>query len=550
MPTRGLTHTVRCSDAVLVDAGWPTDGGSAARARHSPFLGPGKPGVVWARRIRTVTHAISIDGAGTAYITANDGVYAIDHDGHDLWTYTASPDVLVAPVVTAGGRVLADLWSDVYEYKLTDFDRSRVVGLDGCGRVAWTFLALSQSGAWPAVAPDGTLYLSAHDGRSASPEMLQAVRDGVVLWKLPIGEHDSVTAPIALASDGTIHLATVTGRVLAVTPAGSVKWAIAVSQSSTPLLSLAVRSDDGLLVVDGQRLVALDRDGKTQWAVQPRTRGLAAPALGADDTAYVGGSNALFAYGRDGALLWRRDLPGDVTGTIVARDGTIYVAVATSSVGRLYALAPSGEPRWMLYIEPTYAFAIASDGLLYALAADRLYAIGTCKHDPCGDDASAVATLDEPAPAPDVTTKVDARATPRAKPPPGDPHAGYTIHRGCPRAALAIVSEHGAPLPWYASAGSDRTVKSIAAREEFRSRAAAAAGIRSHATGFGLSCVDPRGAFAIFVTPDQPLDDAARRLGEWLVAQGLSGEIDLVVSARLQLDKVQLDKARLPPRER
>jgi hypothetical protein len=45
---------------------------------------------------------------------------------------------------------------------------------------------------------------------------------------------------------------------------------------------------------------------------------------------------------------------------------------------------------------------------------------------------------------------------------------------------------------------------------------------------------------------DQPLDDAARRLGEWLVVQGLSGEIDLIVSARPHLDKVQLDKARLP----
>jgi hypothetical protein len=73
-------------------------------------------------------------------------------------------------------------------------------------------------------------------------------------------------------------------------------------------------------------------------------------------------------------------------------------------------------------------------------------------------------------------------------------------------------------------------VKAKVMREQFRGRAlgAAAGKVNWHSSGFGVSCVEPRGSFTIFVMPGQQLGPAAQRIGEWLVRENLHGEIDLV----------------------
>jgi hypothetical protein len=99
--------------------------------------------------------------------------------------------------------------------------------------------------------------------------------------------------------------------------------------------------------------------------------------------------------------------------------------------------------------------------------------------------------------------------------------AGYDVHPDCD-GRTAIVRNTGVPFGWYADAGND------ANREEFRYRARFA--IQSvHATGFGAGCVRDL-AFVLFLTDPSAVEPATRAIGEWLVRENLSGEVDLVVS--------------------
>jgi hypothetical protein len=104
------------------------------------------------------------------------------------------------------------------------------------------------------------------------------------------------------------------------------------------------------------------------------------------------------------------------------------------------------------------------------------------------------------------------------------------LYPGCHRNTMAIVSSSGAEFPWVdSSLAGDASVEAIAAREEFRRGALRAAGpIRWHGSGFGMACVE-RVAFAVFVLPGEDVHAAAKRIGEWLVSEGLHGEIDIIV---------------------
>jgi outer membrane protein assembly factor BamB len=104
------------------------------------------------------------------------------------------------------------------------------------------------------------------------------------------------------------------------------------------------------------------------------------PAIGADGTIYIGGTNPnfdfLYAINPDGTLKWSAPL-GGYTGIspAIADDGTIYIAAVDS---KLYAINPDGSQKWTYTtggpIETSIV--LGSDGTIFAGAFDRnLYAI-------------------------------------------------------------------------------------------------------------------------------------------------------------------------------
>jgi PQQ-like domain len=226
---------------------------------------------------------------------------------------------------------------------------------------------------------------------------------------------------------------------------------------------------------------------------------------------------------RDGSTLWTLELPGILTAMVLGRDGTIYASAVDGKVGRILAIDPRGTQRWQYYLEPSLAIALGGDGLLYVAAGKRIYALGSCPTDHCSDDGSTVVAINHTGS--DTVRLPIPRPPPEVKKPPR-PGASYAVHPNCKPSTTAVVTTTGTDFEWYVESGG--SVKAADTREQFRRAALHAAGaINSHASGFGVSCVEPRGAFVIFVIPGQDVSAAAARIGDWLVREGLRGEVDL-----------------------
>jgi hypothetical protein len=99
---------------------------------------------------------------------------------------------------------------------------------------------------------------------------------------------------------------------------------------------------------------------------------------------------------------------------------------------------------------------------------------------------------------------------------------GYDVYPACNgHDTAAVVASAGTPFPWYGK-GNDTP----AVTERFR-RGAGAVVPAQRGSGFGASCVDRRGAFQIYLSSPNDLNAAVRAAGEWMVREGMQGEIDL-----------------------
>lgn len=102
------------------------------------------------------------------------------------------------------------------------------------------------------------------------------------------------------------------------------------------------------------------------------------------------------------------------------------------------------------------------------------------------------------------------------------PRDGYDVYPGCSRPKLtAVVRGEGTPFPWYGNY-KPPTI------EAFRRRVALAA--VPQGTGFGVSCVETRGAFHIYLKTDDQLEPSVRAAGDWMARENLQGEIDISVT--------------------
>jgi outer membrane protein assembly factor BamB len=243
-------------------------------------------------------------------------------------------------------------------------------------RIAWEFVTGAEVRSSPALGADGTIYIGSFDGK------LYALNpDGTTKWALLMPPDSSVrvlTSPL-LGSDGTIYVGTEFGggstwfgRVCAVTPPASVAWCVGggVSQAD---LALGTDGTVYACLHDGTpRLYAIGSDGTVQWE-----RDVACYdgiAVGTDGTIYAG-TGMLTAFGADGSTKWSVHL-GGYGGLAVAADGTLYVG--TYSPPRLYAVAPDSTVRWSIDMQGSVVATpvVAADGSIYSGPLGRyLYAI-------------------------------------------------------------------------------------------------------------------------------------------------------------------------------
>jgi hypothetical protein len=109
------------------------------------------------------------------------------------------------------------------------------------------------------------------------------------------------------------------------------------------------------------------------------------------------------------------------------------------------------------------------------------------------------------------------------------PQNGYDLYPDCD-GKLAVVRRTGTPFEWYARPDDE------AGRRAFRAGATAHAPLPARsvqATGFGNGCVKEL-AFVYLLTDPRELEPLAHALGDMMVTEDLSGEIDLVLSGPIE----------------
>jgi outer membrane protein assembly factor BamB len=214
-----------------------------------------------------------------------------------------------------------------------------VIALDGRGRERWTWKGKRKHLAPPAITDDGDVIVAGQDDRVTRLDG----RDGTVKWRVDVGA-DADGGP-SIADDGTIYVGTDGGEVIALEPLrGGVKWRRDVGGFVRGGITMA---RDGSVIVGTHgpkpAIVALDPFGGVRFRVAVPGTGAkeqgvhGGPIEDAEGTLVFGGQDdRVVALDRDGGTRWALKVDGDVDGTIALAEGVLYVATYG---GSLLALA-------------------------------------------------------------------------------------------------------------------------------------------------------------------------------------------------------------------
>ena len=145
----------------------------------------------------------------------------------------------------------------------------------------------------------------------------------------------------AIASDGTVYIASDDTDLYAINPDGSKKWSF--NTRGWVRASPSVGSDGTIYIgSDDSRLYAINPDGSKKWQFKTGDQIRSSAAIGSDGVIYVGSNdNNLYAINPDGSKKWVFKTRGSVPSSpTIGSDGTIYVA---SEDGYLYAIKTSNE---------------------------------------------------------------------------------------------------------------------------------------------------------------------------------------------------------------
>ena len=359
-----------------------TTGDSNSQIRYAPSIGPDD----------TIYLPTRFNN-GTNYLA---NLYALNPDGTKKWNYTIFDGILNencyntfvgSPAITQDGTI----------YITGEFhDNTRTYGMlyafNPDGTVKWKYilnegLAVYMRGS-PAVGTDGTIYFSSQylesGGWNAKLNALNP--DGTKKWEYGVseGQYGSDVPSPAIAPDGTIYFvynysdySTSSARLCALDSNGGINW---IYQFNVHVRSHPAVASDGTIYLasgDNCELYAINPNGTLKWVyaavIGDYCQFLTAPSISKDGTIYVGGifrddSNylgMLYAINPDGTLKWSFTTPHAVGNeAVIGADGTIYFGDG-GAVGTFYALNPDGTTKWSLEVEPTTSAALASNGNLY-----------------------------------------------------------------------------------------------------------------------------------------------------------------------------------------
>jgi outer membrane protein assembly factor BamB len=309
-------------------------------------------GVVWvgtdegallALREGNVIGAVSLGGAlGGAPALSAEGITILGGGDRDLYGVVADPAPADAGAVDAAGSEDAGLPPAriVFRVPLSPVRSSVAIAGDGTllvgtasGKlvalggedqaVRWSVTTHDTGGSSPAIGEDGTVYVGSSDGMlyavSAGGAVLWTYQAGAPLGDVAIGAGETI---LAGGADGTLH---------AVRRDGTVRWTHAIGG---PITGIAAAPGVAYVASEDKRLHALAaEDGAERWTFE--TLGaVGAPAVGSDGAVCFGSADGRFyVVAPSGLLIFAVNARGAIRAApALGADGTAYVGTSTGIV--------------------------------------------------------------------------------------------------------------------------------------------------------------------------------------------------------------------------
>lgn len=331
-------------------------------------MGPQSASIKWQlQRIRITAETITVGLDNTVYCGCNGALYALFGDtGGVKWQYDVV-GILTVPVISSDGTLF---------FSAATFTEFNLLAVSSNGTLLWRYPL-------PGQPTDGTLdlngvyYMAAmtSDSSTSSPIVLAFSADGTVIWNTTIVDQDLGTPVVA--ADGTIYVCG-HASLWALSSNGKLKWHYANSESASP----AVAADGTVFVSayyswNNQALNALWPNGTLRWS-SPLTSMASTPAIGSSGVLYVTSVAGFLAAlnSSTGELLWSYNL-GSYTSSSPAlgADETVYVGAGNNT----YAIvAPSsgnlGVLKWSAIVDAAGDSnpSLGPDGTLYVSAVSLL----------------------------------------------------------------------------------------------------------------------------------------------------------------------------------
>jgi outer membrane protein assembly factor BamB len=204
------------------------------------------------------------------------------------------------------------------------------------GRLAWTFDTGGPIQAAPAMLDDETIIVA-----SLSGKVFAITNDGKPRFTIDL--EDRVYASPLVTDDG-IFVGSDAHRFFGLRPAGGIRFRLDTDDDADTAACPAPWG--GLVFGSGKIIYAALPNGTVLWRFKTRKKVFSSPAIANDGTVVVGSQDRhLYAIMPDGKLRWRRNLEADVDSSpAIGDDGTIFAGTDRSEV---VAVAPEdGEIRW------------------------------------------------------------------------------------------------------------------------------------------------------------------------------------------------------------
>jgi len=350
------------SDNGLMDSAWPMKCHDQRHTSQSPYSTEDNPHTeIWRFRSEhylggSMESSPVVDSNGIIYfgtMGADRKLYAIYPNGTKKWDYQAGGLIWSTPALAEDGTIY-----------ITSYDAKLHALYSSNGTLKWKKSGGASITSSPAIGVDGTIYFGSMLGGHGN--RIYAIHpNGTEYWSYLTG--DVIFSDPAIGEDGTVYIGSGDSGLYAMNPNGTLKWRFDTGDEIHGHPSI---DDNGIIYISSwdSYLYAIYPNGTMKWKTNTNYGTSGSAAIAVDGTIYLFSDQLRAFYPNNGTIKRSLDLGGygGHTSPAISADGTIYVCNCEGQY--IFAIDPAGFVKWEYKLCNHRAESspiIAEDGTIY-----------------------------------------------------------------------------------------------------------------------------------------------------------------------------------------